>query len=94
MTTHAREPRGSGCYGLTLALRFLKGRTGPPTDADRPPVSTFRRTRASDEALRLNREADARLRAHRYRVVNRDGVILREAPTPDNVIPISAARRR
>lgn len=95
MSTHAREPKGSGCFGLRLAAWALEhARRGPATDADRPPVSVLPATRASAEAVRLNREHEARLRAARYRVVNRGGTILREAPPLDNVVPITAARGR
>ena len=94
MTTHAREPRGSGCYGLRLAAWALEhARRGPATEADAPPVSVLPATRASAEAVRLNREHEARLRAHRYRVANRGGVILREAPPLDNVVELAHYRR-
>jgi hypothetical protein len=79
MTTHAREPRGSGCYGLRLAVwALVNGRRGPATEADCPPVSVLPHTRASAEALRLAREHERRFAAQRFRVVNRDGVIVRE----------------
>ena len=110
------QPKGIEAKGLTTALRFLKGRRGPATDADAPPPSTFPSTPASREALRMAREADARAGIRRHRVVNRNGVIVRErrtdsptaagsatagvgiapaaANTANNVVPITAARRR
>jgi len=75
--------RSDGCFGLTLALRALRdARRGRATDADRPPLSVLPHTRASREALRLQREADERAAVGRHRVVNRDGVIVRERPEP------------
>lgn len=45
--------------GLTDALRRLReGRSGPPTDADRPPPSLFPSTPASRAAMRLKRQRE------------------------------------
>lgn len=80
--TEPRFFRSDGCFGLTLALRALReARQGPATDADAPPISVLPHTRASREALRLRFEEESRIAAQRYRVVNRDGVIVRERPT-------------
>lgn len=42
--------------GLTAALDALGGRSGPPTEFDQPPLSTFPMTPAAREARRLDRE--------------------------------------
>ena len=53
--TVSREQQGY-CSGLTDALRRLwNAESRPPTDDDRPPVSTFPMTPAAREALRLSR---------------------------------------
>lgn len=54
---HLEGPtRGSNPPGLEDALRRLhEGRPGPPSEDDRPPVSTFPLTRAARAALRLSK---------------------------------------
>lgn len=42
--------------GLREALRALTLRRGPPTDADRPPLSTFPMTAGAAEARRYDRD--------------------------------------
>lgn len=59
---------GHESAGLTAALRNLHlSEHRAPTPEDAPPVSTLPHTAASREAVRLNREADERLKAGRHR---------------------------
>jgi hypothetical protein len=85
--------RSDGCLGLTQAVKALRDREARrPDHRDIPPPSVLPATPASREALRLARQwMDPPPRRHR--IVNRDGVIVRERP-PDNVVPITAARNR
>lgn len=48
------------CDGMNDALKRLRnGRSGPPTEDDRPPVSIFPITRAARAALRYARQYDS-----------------------------------
>ena len=46
--------------GMAEARKLLGARLGPATEEDRPPPSVFPMTPAAREAVRLNREKDAR----------------------------------
>jgi hypothetical protein len=50
---------------LAEALRMAALPARPPTDADRPPVTTFPKTRAALTALRLDRDDWRRVKAAR-----------------------------